>query len=423
MTTGVAEQPAIGWPMIRRVGQAVAYLCVPATLIVWPSLDSVVSVLIGVYLLAALGFVAVARGAVVPAIIVQAGYFTLAWYVILLAIELINGDLLRYPRPQNADFLLTYFILLALPFLAMGIREVGVNLATLEKVVMATVALATGWSLYQYFALGVVRPGGFGSFNPIPFSVVVAMWSMFLFARALQSQRIDPTKAAFGLAGLAPMLLSGSKLVWLCAVCGYGLLFAWWAVSWRRWLVFGVTVVAAVASGFGFLQVRFVRDRLDPLVQELGAYLATGDTSGQTFGLRAAAAIAGWFAFLDRPLTGYGLADVKLAALQHRPDFVADFVHLRHLHNQYVEHMVAFGIVGLLFLVSLLAAFINAAWRTGDTALWRFGVTMALMIAIFMGAEVIFPWTPLYGTIFFLFGLLLVVAANREPSAESSAGE
>lgn len=416
--TDAARQPAIGWPIVRHVGRAIAYLSVPATLVVWPTLESPVSVLIGVYLLAAIGFAAVVRGAKVPAIMIQAGYFALASYCVLLAIELLNGDLLRYPRPLDADFLLTYFVLLALPFLAIGIREVGVNLATLEKVAIATVLLAVGWSLYQRYGLRIARPGGFGSFNPIPFAFVVAMWGTFVFSRALQSQRIDAIKAAVALAGLIPIVLSGSKLVWICAVCGYGLLFVWWALTWRRWFAIAAALAISAASGYGLYQVGFIRGRIRPLIRELSAYLETGDTSGLTFGLRVAAATAGWLAFVDQPLKGYGLANVKLAALLHRPDTIADFSGLWHLHNQYVVHLVAFGILGLLFLVALLAALMNAAWRTGDTSLWRFGVAVALMAAIYMGADLIFPRTPLYGSFFLLFGFMLVAAANREQGDE-----
>jgi len=412
-----AAQPTIGWPIVRRLGQAIAYLCVPATLIVGPSIESMVSVLIGIYLLAAIGFVAVVRGANVPAIVVQIGYFMLAWYCILFAIELINGDLVKYPRPINSDFLSTYFILLALPFLAMGLREVGVDFATLEKVVMATVVLAAGWSMYQYFALRVFRPGGLNGLNPITFGMIVTLWSLFLLAHAMGSKNIRITPAAVAMAGLIPVLLGASKLIWACAALGYAMIFLWWFWTSRQWLMLGAVAVATAGAGLLVSRIPFVQRRMAEFSGELTAFVTTGDTSGQTFGLRFAAATSGWLAFADRPFTGYGLADVKLAAVTNRPEHVADITQLWHLHNQYITHLVAFGVLGVVFLISLLTAFAVVAWRTRDVSLQRFGATAALMLSIYMSVELFFPRTPLYGTVFLLFALLLVAAADRESSA------
>jgi hypothetical protein len=414
------RQPSRGWAAVRVIGKALTYLTVPLSLTIGPHITSIVGMLIPLYLVAAIGFGAAIRGARIPPLIVNVGLALLAWYCILFAIEIANNDLARFPRPLHADFLTTYFVLLAFPFLTIGLREVRADLAALDRAVMATIALAAAWTLYQFFFMNVDRPGGFNGFNPIPYAMVVAIWSAYLLARALRSRQVDLVKVAVALLGLVPVLLSGSKLVWGCAAAGYSIVFFAWVWARRGWLVLGAAVLLTAAASAALYPTRIVQSRLAPFTADLVAFATAGDTTGPTFGARFATSVSGFHAFLERPFLGYGLADVKVAALTHRPASIDDFTRLSHLHNEYITHMVAFGILGLGFLLFLPATFGAIAWRTGDAGMRRFGVATAAGLMLYMAAELVFPRPNICGTLFFLLGFMVVAAADSSQPHEPS---
>lgn len=396
---------------IAVVGRAVAYLGVPASLATGPVFTSV-TILTSLYLVAAVGFVAAIRETRFPSGLLALGYLLLACYLVLLGLDLLHGGPGSYPL-FGTNYLLNYFVLLAFPFFALGLRTLKADVRMFEYAMMATVVFAALVSLYQFLILQDPRPMGFNS-NPIPFGLIVTMWCLFLLSRALVSERIDRTKAGVALVGLVPIVLSGSKLVWACAFLGYAILIVWWARSNRQWRALGIVAVA-VLIGFSLLyQLEAVHGRVVVFVQELAATFGSGDTSGASLGLRVAAAFAGWIAFLHRPFTGYGLPQVKAAALEYRTAGSGDFALLSHLHNEYVTHLVAFGFLGIVFMALLLVAFFAVARRVSDVGVRRFAIVAGAMFMVYMAGEVVLRDGELYGLFFFIFGLAFLCVDRDE---------
>jgi hypothetical protein len=110
------EPTARGIAAAGIVGQAIAYSIVPVSIVDWETLPDISIVFLPIYTIAAIGFVGAVAGRRMPATVVTVGYFLLAFYVVLLGIELVNGDFVRYPRPADSNFLTRYFILPAFPF-------------------------------------------------------------------------------------------------------------------------------------------------------------------------------------------------------------------------------------------------------------------------------------------------------------------
>ena len=411
---GVRQADTSLWPIARRVGSVIAYAGVPAsTLTTLPGVLTTVNVLTSFYLVAIFGVVGALRGARVQPGLVTLSYFLVAWYVVLLAIELIHGGPFHYPFTRGANFLTDYFPLVALPFFAIGLREAKAEFRVFEYVMMGTIVFSAGLSLYQFFILDIQRPNGF-SRNPIPFALVLTMWSLFLFSGALKARKIDWTRFSIALIALIPIILSGSKNIWFCAAAGYSLLFFMWAWTGRRWSILGAVAVGIAPSVWLLLRVDVVRSRITEFMGDYGAFLASGDTSGGSFGLRYGALVSGFLAFLDRPFLGYGLAQGKSAAIEHLPPSFSSIGMLTHLHNEYVTHLVAFGTLGLFFIVSFFAMFILIATRREDVAIRRFGVVAGTLFLFYMTADVVFTLPEVYGLVFFLLGLMLLAPEKKQ---------
>lgn len=337
-----------------------------------------------------------------------------------MLLNLTHGGPFHYPFTRGANFLTDYFPLVALPFFAIGLREVKAELRIFEYVMMGTIVFSAGLSVYQFLVLDIQRPNGFGR-NPIPFALVLTMWSLFLFSGALKASKIDWAQFAIALVALVPIILSGSKNIWFCAVGGYSLLFFMWAWTGRRWSIIGAVVMAMIPLTWLLAQTEVVRYRITEFMGDYGAFLTSGDTSGGSFGLRYGALVSGFLAFLDRPFLGYGLAQGKTAAIEHLPPSYSSIGMLTHLHNEYVTHLVAFGILGLFFIISFFAVFILTAAKRDDVAIRRFGVVTGTLFLFYMTADVVFTLPEVYGPVFFVLGLILL-SPEKKRQIESAPG-
>lgn len=448
---------------VAIVGQVLTYSTVPASIIGWEPFPSLHLILIPIYIVALFGLVAAFRGATFSPRVQTIAWLLGISYAALFLVEIINGDLLSGPKPADAHFFITYLVLLAFPFFVLGMRACSATIVMFERTMMACIAVATAWSLWEFFFVGVDRPGGFNGLNTIAFSMVLSLWALLLATRAFRGFSVDLMRLGFALLALVPIVLSGTRLVWICAVVGSLLAFLQWVIAWRRWQALPIAAGVAMLCALLSYQLPQVQDRLSSMNDELGG-IATAVTSGGvlsqvpnpaggdsaeplstaesgdpsddnvlvapgSIGWRYAALVSGLRAFLERPLLGYGLADAKIAALNHRPDNVADFSQLWHLHNQYVTHMVAFGIAGLAFLVSILMLFPYAGFVTNGAGLRRYSVVVAVFFGIFMLGGIVFARSMLYGFMFQLLGIILLAepaSAARQsktpvPATERSA--
>lgn len=402
---------------VALAGQAAAYASVPATIINWEGLPTVHLILIPIYFVALIGLFAAFRGATLSPRLASISLVLAAAYALMLLVEVINGDLSRFPVPGDAHFFLGNLILLAFPFFVLGMRASGATVDGFARVVAVCLAVAAAWSLWQYFGLRISRVSGFNRQNTITFAVAAALWGLFLGTRAIRDRRLDLPWLGFSLLALIPVLLSGTRLAWIGLAASAVVAGAWWAIAWRRWRALLVGAIAAAVLIVGALQLPTVQERISAGSSEIGDIVDQGNLEATSIGLRYAATLSGLRAFLDSPIIGYGLADVRVAALTHRPDSLVDFSELWHLHNQYVHHMVAFGITGLVFLLALLLMFPYAGLGAADRGMRMFSVSAALFLAIFMMGGIVFGRSPIYGLLFQTLGIVLLAEPLRTTGA------
>ncbi|SDB36749.1 O-antigen ligase [Bauldia litoralis] len=404
--------------MLRVAGLVVVYAVVPLTLgsSQPANLPSALALL---YVIAAIGFGAVLRGAKVTSFVEMTGYVSLGWYLILLAIEVSHGRFFHAALDYRTDILRQNFVLLALPFFVIGLRELRPDPRTLEWVIAPTVVLLLGLVVYQYFVLGISRPTGLG-INPVFLALTCLVWCLFLLARAMNSPGVEWSRLVVALLGLIPIALSGSKLVWLATLLTYGGIFIAWWWNGGRWRTLGFVAAIIIPASWLLYQLDVVQTRIGLFIGELSAFQASGDTSGGSFGLRYVAAAAGLRAFLDQPFTGYGLLHSKLAAVDHQTLGESPFAFLGTLHNDYVSQMVAFGVFGLVYLLFLIGAFMFAAVRAGDSATRRLGFALGGALAVYMLGAMISAQPLVGGLVFFVLGLLLAHADLQSPQGAAA---
>ena len=366
-------------------------------------------------LVAGFGFLLFLKERRADADLVRPHIFLLSCYFALILVDLANGG----PPASLLTTAVNYFYLACLAFLAAGLRRLRIPRASFEALILWTVVFAAAMSVFRVVVLHEPRPGGL-PFNPIPFGLMMAIWGVYLLARALEERAVKRRQFAVALLALVPIALTESKIVMACALVGYAILCLDWVWRQRAWraLAMGALGVPFILGLFVFLSY----GRLIEFGDELRAFVENGDISGISFGLRYQAAVSGFNAFLERPWLGYGLSEIVRVAMDHRLPGFGDFAHFKHLHNEYVTHLAAFGVFGGVFVVAFLGFIIFASRRSGDPARRRIGIVVAAMLALYMTVEIVFSQDPLVGPLFFLLALLYLPAESGMKWTKGSAG-
>ena len=353
-------------------------------------------------LVALFGILSLRRDAQISADIAQAGRVTIVFYLALIIVDLVNGGGLV--NLQSTGF--NYLHLVAVAPFALALRRTGLDLLAFDRAMQVTVLIAFAAAVVQFFFFNVVRPGGL-FLNPIPYGFVVALWGVFLLSRGLEQGRDGAFSIAVGIAAFVPVLLTESKIAWGCMILGYMITAVWWAVVNRRWKTIAGAVATAVPLSYLVFEL-FAFRRLELFLDELRTFLADGTVSAQSFGWRYELATSGLRAFWEKPAVGYGLSEHMTAIFAHPSTNGPDITLLPHAHNDYVTHLVSFGVTGLAFVVAFL---IFAGWlahHCADAGARRAGFAMTAMLALYMGFEVAFNMDPISGPVTVVFGILLL---------------
>jgi O-antigen ligase len=357
-------------------------------------------------LVALFGLLGLRRDAHIPSDISRVGRITIGFYLALVIVDLVNGGGLV--NLQSTGF--NYLHLVAVAPFALALRRVGLDLPAFDRAMQVTILIALAAAVVQFFFFNVVRPGGL-FLNPIPYGFVVALWGVFLLSRGLEQGKDGAFSIAVGIAAFVPVLLTESKIDWGCMILGYVMTAVWWAVVNRRWKTIAAAAAAAVPVTYLAFEL-FAFRRLELFMDELRVFLADGTVSAQSFGWRYELATSGLRAFWEKPALGYGLSEHMTAIFAHPSTNGPDITLLPHAHNDYVTHLVSFGVPGLAFVVAFL---VFAAWlahQCADAGARRAGFAMAAMLALYMSFEIAFNMDPISGPVTVVFGLLLLRPRN-----------
>jgi O-antigen ligase len=338
-----------------------------------------------------------------PRDIASVGRLSLALYGGLLAIDVLNGGGVVNLTTTGVN----YLPLIAIAPFAMSIRQAKLHPEQMQTAVAVTLVLAAASSALQY-AFGENRPGGL-NMNENPFGFVVLVWSLLMFAVGLE--RRNARAFLFSAVGLVPALLSGSKTVFVCLFLGLVVLTVLHVRRHGNWRL--LPLLAAALAAIAALAYQFVlRTRIDALFAEVSTMLSngrigTGDVVHQTLGQRIQLAKGALQVFAERPLLGHGLYESEGHVERFLNEAGVEMARLGHLHNDYLTHLVSFGIPGLVFVILFLALAVGLALRVGDPALCNFGLAFACILATYMLSEVAFNMDPISSVWGILLGSLL----------------
>lgn len=337
----------------------------------------------------------------------------LACYLLVVVVDVLNGSIVASLLSTGVN----YLPLLALAPYANALRRLPLSSQTLDRAMVATVLIAAVMSGFDVVVAGEIRPGGL-NLGSVPYSFVTAVWGTFLLSRGLRATKPDWLLMVVAAVALATVVSGQSKIALLAMLVGYVVVGVQWAYENHRMRAFAWTtlVVGGVTVGIFAL---VARERIRDLVFQIEKFIFEDNLYGGTFGDRYELVTSGLRAFADNWLLGYGFQgrmEAVIARLKHTDIGVQT---LGHLHNDYITHMVSFGVFGLVFLVAYIALTYRLVVRSGDVAYQRASVALLSMLVIYMAAEVAFNMDPITSLVTLAFGMAL----SRAPAERVAAAD
>ena len=150
------------------------------------------------------------------------------------------------------------------------------------------------------------------------------------------------------------------------------------------------------------------------LFKKLKTYSVDSDSNGSV-DLRLSMWSGGLTAFKQQPIIGYGYHNTGLEASRHvsGPYAKAFIKGQKMLHNDYVNSLVGFGILGLLALMALLflplTLFFKQLKADKECARSAIGVLFIIALSVFAITDSIYSHSVMRSFFVFFLGVLLLI--------------
>ncbi|MEZ8379091.1 O-antigen ligase family protein [Vibrio splendidus] len=213
-------------------------------------------------------------------------------------------------------------------------------------------------SIYFNLYMGIERDAGY--INPIPYATVCALISIIAFSLLLDSSplksKILPLVAF--LLSLPPIILSETRGIWLAFTLSVITIIVAKCIKnppSKKYILFTFIFTAILASTGAFLFKDKIYERYNQTIYEVKKIQS--DDYSTSVGLRLQMWMLAPELIKQKPILGHGQEqrDILKDKLEHS-EISRSLYHYAsaHFHNQFLDKMVKSGVVGVMFLISLL---------------------------------------------------------------------
>ena len=271
------------------------------------------------------------------------------------------------------------------PFIGLAIYKAEVNFTKLLLGVKVGIIVLGAIVFTQYIRdgqlSGVMNRSVFGSI-----SVIMVFFAISNFAEEQTRNRVFTSIVC--LIGITVIVLNASRSSWVVFLILSALYM--WLVCHKHSSKIGKNeiVILTIFTIFvtGMANITIVQDRMDIAAKEFISW-TNGSSEETSVGLRLEMWKSSLPALKKLPLTGYGLRNTNPIVAQYANDNTKETIgRFNHLHNEYLSHLVAKGVLGLIAVLTLLFIplwlFISNLMNRASFASNAMGVFMCTAYAI-----------------------------------------
>lgn len=182
--------------------------------------------------------------------------------------------------------------------------------------------------------------------------------------------------------------------------------------TWRP-LILGSIVIALIAISFVIMQ-SFGHPMLNSMVNGLKEVIYSGSGADESVNIRLTLYEGGFKAFISKPIFGYGISNLLESITQFFPKDV--YFGYSHLHNMFLNHLIAGGLVGFPFFFMLATSPLFILWQKRDTiSINGVYLSFLIVIAIFgAGISNVLFFHDLLSGFFSVLILIAVIASDTQ---------
>ena len=341
-------------------------------------------------------------------------YLVLAFFFsIVMSVILSNNPI------QGIDRIGSNIHFLVAPFVAYGIYKSNINLKHMLMVIKISVIIGSVYVIYGVFYLGV-GPAQGGADATTIFGFIMAFFGFTAINDIwTQSNKEKLFSIFIFFLAMYSVVLSGARIAFvICVVLSCSVMFIWSIRGYltkKRLLL--ILIALALVTAFSMNNSLF-KYKIKNAITEIQLSSMDKDSSGSV-GLRLLMWSGGFEAFKRQPITGYGYQNTGLEASRHiSGSYAKPFIKgQKMLHNDYINSLVGFGILGLLALLALLffplIIFFRRLKAEKECARSAIGVLFIIALLVFANTDSIYSHSVMRSFFIFFLGVLLPVARKE----------
>jgi len=336
-------------------------------------------------------------------------YLVLAFFFsIVISVILSNNPIQGIHRiGSNIHFLVA-------PFVAYGIYKSNVDLKHIVFVIKLSVIVATVYAIYEVLYFVDKRPEAGADASTI-FGFIMAFFGFISINDIWTQSNKEKLFSVFVFfLAIYSVLLSGTRIAWIMfVVLFFSVMFIWSirGLITKKRLLLIVTALALITAALMYNKQFTIK--IDAAFNEIKTYSNDTDSTGSV-DLRLSMWSGGLKAFKQQPIAGYGYQNTGLEASRHvygrfAKEFTKD---QKMLHNDYINSMVGFGILGLLVLLGLLffplIIFFKRLRANEGFTRNTIGILLVIALSVFAITDSIYSHSVMRSFVVFFLGFLLL---------------
>ena len=338
-----------------------------------------------------------------------------SYLVLAFFFSIVMSVILSENPVQGIDRIGSNIHFLVAPFVAYGLYKSNVDLKHIVLAIKLSVIVGTVYAIY----LGAGR-AEVGSDSPTIFGFIMVFFGFIAIIDIwTQSNKEKLFSIFIFFLAVYSVLLSGTRIAFVITIAlFFSVMFIWsirgYLTQKRLLLIVTVlTVITAVS-----MNNKSFNDRIDIAFNEFKTFSTDKDAHGSV-DLRLTMWSGGFEAFKQQPIIGYGYQNTGLVASRdvygrNAKEFIKG---QKMLHNDYINSLVGFGILGLLVLLALLffplTLFFKRLKADKDYTQNAIGVLFIIALSVFAITDSIYSHNVMRSFVVFFLGVLLPVA-NKE---------
>ena len=338
-----------------------------------------------------------------------------SYLVLAFFLSIVMSVILSENPVQGIDRIGSNIHFLVAPFVAYGIYKSNVDLKHIVLAIKLSVLVGSVYAIYLGSGRAEVGSDSSTIFGFIMaffgFLTIIDIWtqsnkeklfSMFIFFLAMYSVLLSGTRITFV---ITIVLFFSVMLIW--STRGY--------LTKKRLLL--IVTVLTVITAFCMNNKSF-NNRIDVAFNQFKTFSVDTDSRGSV-DLRLSMWDGGLKAFKQQPIIGYGYQNTGLEASRHvsGPNAKAFIKGQKMLHNDYVNSLVGFGILGLSALLALLffplTLFFKRLKADKDYTRNAIGVLFIIALSVFAITDSIYSHNVMRSFVVFFLGVLLPLARKE----------